>query len=61
MTTSFLKKNLVNDFQLFISGKKIKKNGSHSFKKNMKFLANKRQINEKVNLLEDKLITYCVN
>tara|TARA_B100000029_G_C17477359_1_gene924267 strand:+ start:71 stop:1129 length:1059 start_codon:yes stop_codon:yes gene_type:complete len=60
LTTSFLKKNLVNDFQLFISGTKIKRNGRNSFKKNMKLLTKKKHINVKVNLLDDKLIHYCV-
>ena len=35
LTTSFLNKDLVDDFQLFISGKKLGKNGNNSFKKNI--------------------------
>jgi len=59
LTTSFLNKDLVDDFQLFISGKKLGKNGNNSFKKNMKlFLKNKKFITEKVNLFDDKLILF---
>ena len=37
--------NLVDDFQLFVSNKKIGKNGNNKFKKNMKlFLKNKNRI-----------------
>ena len=61
LTTSFLKKGLVNDFQLFISSKNIGKNGNNSFRKNMKFfLRNKKFTTEKVNLFGDKLISYSV-
>ena len=61
LTTSFLKKGLVNDFQLFISSKNIRKNGNNSFRKNMKFfLRNKKFTTEKVNLFGDKLISYSV-
>ena len=61
LTTSFLKKGLVNDFQLFISSKNIGKNGNNSFRKNMKFfLRNKKCTTEKVNLFGDKLISYSV-
>ena len=61
LTTSFLKKGLVNDFQLFISNKNLGKNGNNSFRKNMKFfLRNKKFTTEKVNLFGDKLISYSV-
>ena len=61
LTTSFLKKGLVNDFQLFISSKNIRKNGNNSFRKNMKFFLRSRKFTtEKVNLLGDKLISYSV-
>ena len=61
LTTSFLKKGLVNDFQLFISSKNIGQNGNNSFRKNMKFfLRNKKFTTEKVNLFGDKLISYSV-
>jgi len=59
LTTNFLNKGLVDDFQLFISGKNLGKNGNNSFKKNMKlFLKNRKFTNEKVNLFGDKLISY---
>ena len=59
LTTNFLNKDLVNDFQLFISSKKLGTNGNNSFKKNMKFFLRKSKfINEKVNLFDDKLISY---
>ena len=57
LTNSFLQKGLVNDFQLFISNKKLNNNGNNSFKKSMKFFfKNKKFTNEKVNLLGDKLL-----
>ena len=59
LTTNFLNKNLVDDFQLFISSKNIGENGNNSFRKNMKFfLRNKKFTTEKVNLFGDKLISY---
>ena len=59
LTTNFLNKGLVDDFQLFISSKNLGKNGNNSFKKNMKlFFKNKKFTNEKVNLFGDKLISY---
>jgi len=59
LTTYFLREDLVDDFHLFISGKKLGNNGSNNFKKVIKlFFRNKVSINEKVNLHEDKLITY---
>ena len=59
LTTNFLKNNLVDDFKLFISSKKLGKNGSNNFKKNMiLFFKDKKFINEKVYLFGDKLISY---
>ena len=59
LTSNFLNKNLVDYFQLFISNKKLGKNGNNSFRKSMKlFLKNKRFINEKINLFNDRLISY---
>ena len=61
LTTNFLNKNLVDNFQLFISDKKLRKNGNKSFRKNMRtFLKNKKFINEKVNLFGDRLISYSI-
>ena len=59
LTTSFLSKNLVDNFYLFISNKNIDKNGNNSFKENMKLFLKKRKFTtERVNLLGDKLISY---
>ena len=59
LTTNFLNEGLVDNFQLFISNKKLGIDGNNSFKKNMKlFLKNKYSTKEKVNLLGDKLISY---
>ena len=51
LTTNFLYKNLVDDFNLFISNKNLGKNGKNNIKKLKLFLKNKKGINEKVNLL----------
>jgi len=59
LTRQFLKEGLINDFQLFISNKKLGKNGSNNIKKTMKtFLQNKKFIKPRVNLYGDKLISY---
>ena len=59
LAASFLKKNLINDFKLFISTNKLKKKGDANFKNLFKhFLKNKRKTVEKVNLFGDKLISY---
>ena len=59
LTTNFLNQKLVDDFQLFISGKKIGKQGLNSFKRNMNlFLKRKNFIVEKVNLFDDKLFIF---
>ena len=59
LSSNFLKEGLVNDFKLFVSNKNLEKNGSKSFKKNIRlFFKNKKFYNEKVNLLGDKLISY---
>ena len=57
---SFLNKNLICDLHLFISNKYIKKNGDGKIKKNYRLFFNKnKNMNlEKINLFEDKLITY---
>ena len=55
----FLKEGLVDILQLFISGENLGKNGNSSFRKNMRlFLRKKKFTQEKVNLFNDKLITY---
>ena len=59
LNQSFLNKNLVDEFKLFISNKKLKKNGSYNAKKCLRrILLNKSKIEEKVNLFNDKLLSY---
>ena len=59
LTTSFLNKNLVDDFKLFVSSKNLGKKGNGSIWKYLRsFLKNKKKIVEKVNLSGDKLISY---
>ena len=59
LSTSFLKKNLVNDFKLFISDEKIGKNGNSNLKNYFNtFFKNKRRNLEKINLFGEKLISY---
>ena len=59
LTTNFLRKNLVDDLNLFMSNKNLGKDGKNNIKKQLKlFLKNKKSINEKVNLFGEKLITY---
>ena len=62
LTSNFLKLNLVNDLNLFISSKNLGVNGHGNIKNYFRtFLSNKIKINEKVNLFGDKLITYKLN
>ena len=59
LTTSFFNKKLIDDFKLFISNKKLGKNGNGNIKKYFgSFLKNKKKIVEKVNLSGEKLISY---
>ncbi len=59
LTSNFLYKNLVDDLNLFISNKNLGKNGKCNIKKYLKiFLKNKKSVNEKVNFLGEKMITY---
>ena len=59
LATSFLEKNLIDDFKLFISSKNLGKSGEANIKKYFRyFLKNKKNIIEKVNLFGDKLISY---
>lgn len=61
MTTSFLYKNLIDDFNLFVSDKNLGKNGENNIKEQLRlFLSNKKGINEKVHLFGEKLIKYKV-
>jgi riboflavin biosynthesis pyrimidine reductase len=59
LTTNFLKNNLVDDLHLFISNNNLGNLGKNSMKKNVKFfLSKKKNTNEVVNLMGDKLISY---
>ena len=59
LATRFFNGKFINEFKLFISSKKLGKNGNGSIKNYLNtFLKNKKKIVEKVNLSGDKLITY---
>jgi len=59
LTNAFLKEKLVDEFKLFVSDNKIGVTGKKSAKKLIKyFLKNKKADHEKVNLFNEKLITY---
>ena len=59
LSSNFLKKNLVNDLKIFISNKKLNKHGEGSIKKYFKtLLKRKKYTTEKVNLFNEKLISY---
>ena len=59
LTTSFFNMKLIDDLKLFISSKKLGKNGRESMKSFFgSYLKNKRKIIEKVNLSGDQLISY---
>ncbi len=59
LTTSFFNGKLIDDFKLFTSNKTIGRNGSGNIKKYFRsFLKNKKKLVEKVNLSEEKLISY---
>jgi len=59
LTISFLQKNLVDDLNLFVSNKRLGKNGKNNIRKQLKlFLKNKRGFIKKVNLFGEKIITY---
>ena len=57
--TNFLRSGLINDLYIFVSNKKLGKNGYKDFKKYMKpYLINKNKFVEKVNLLGDTMLFY---
>ena len=59
LTSSFLNENLVDQFELFLSNKKLYKNGEKSIKKFFSsYLKNKKYICQTVNLFGDKMYTY---
>ena len=58
---NFINKNLINNLYLFISDKKLKKNGSKSINKYMKIISKHNKTEEKVNLLGERLIKYRLN
>jgi len=56
---SFLKENLINEFHIFFSNKMLKKRGKNNIKKYFnQFIKNKGNYNVRVNLFDDKLISY---
>jgi len=59
LTSSFLNENLVDQFELFISSKKLNNKGDGSIKKYFNtHLKNKKYIYENVNLFGDKIRSY---
>ena len=62
LTSNFLNKNFVDDLKLFISNNNLGTDGMNNIKKNLKpILLHKKSFNEKVNLFDDKLISYKIN
>lgn len=56
---NFLKNDLIDEFKLFATKKNLKSNGMKSFKNNLlKYLNKKSKKVEKINLFNDRLITY---
>ncbi len=60
LTKNFLDKNLINEFHLFISSKKIGSTGKLSFKKSIKMLKKNKYFKQNINLNGDKLITFII-
>lgn len=59
LTTSFFEQNLINDFKIFVSNKKINRNGKGCLKSYFNtFLKNKKPFKEKVYLFGDNLMSY---
>ena len=59
LSMSFLSENLVNDLKVFISNKRLLKNGNGCIKNYFKtFIKHKKYKKEIVNLFDDKLISY---
>ena len=59
LSTSFLNKNLIDDFKLFISNKKLGGNGKANIERYIKnFFKKRKKIVEKINLFGDKLMSY---
>ena len=59
LATSFLEKKLVNDLKIFIAKRNLNRDGKGSIKKYFSsFLINKKRTVEKVNLFNEKLISY---
>ena len=61
ITTSFLKRDLIDDFKIFKSNNNLGKNGIGNIRKYIKLLRKRKKIIEKVNLLGDTLISYKKN
>tara|TARA_B100001123_G_C15274573_1_gene1011648 strand:+ start:362 stop:1471 length:1110 start_codon:yes stop_codon:yes gene_type:complete len=61
LANNFLKQNLVNELKIFVSDKKLNKDGDGNIKKYFSnLLRGKRYKVEKVNLLKEKLISYYI-
>ena len=59
LASSFFKKKLVDELKIFVSNNYLKNNGTGSIKNYFNtFLRNKKSNIEKVNLFNDKLLSY---
>ena len=59
LATSFLENKLVNDLKIFIAAKNLNRNGQGCVKKYFRsFLRNKKSTEERVNLFNERLISY---
>ena len=59
LSHSFLKENLINDLKIFISDKRLNKNGKGNIKYFFNtFLRKKKYTSENINLFNERLITY---
>ena len=59
LATSFLENKLVNDLKIFIAAKNLNRNGQGCIKKYFRsFLRNKKSTEERVNLFNERLISY---
>ena len=59
LISSFLKENLIDDFKLFVTSKNLGKHGDLNVKRYLNsFLRKGKKTQEKVNLFNDKLLSY---
>jgi diaminohydroxyphosphoribosylaminopyrimidine deaminase / 5-amino-6-(5-phosphoribosylamino)uracil reductase len=62
LSINLLKNNLVDDLNLFVSNKMLKKYGKNNIKKDLNnYIKNKRSNKVQINLLGDELLTFNIN